>query len=506
MPRADRGPRPCIIAYKRTYFANIGRQLASADPTLLAAATLSACLAEARLEVESLSGAIYGNVYSAGLRQNPARRVLAHLARSRSASPESVFAVPAMSVNSVCNSSGEAVLCAARRILCGEGEVYAAGGFESMSRAAGVSVRGAAPMPPVCGAPQGGAASSASSDSMTLDGLADSGTGLSMGALADAALSGFITRKRSDEYAKTSCERRISYLRELEERRARDPTVIGLHVSRDAQPLPETEGKLLAPPSGPAPELDAQNLVYSARGVLRRLSGETIGLDPCVSPPLSCGLDHVDEGLPSAAIAGVVESPPADGPAGKPFALPPLADVLLSDTQIARYSPEKVPRLTPCFSPSGLNTAASSSAPCDGAATLLLASREAAERLGPDQPASELVAYASVACRPEEYALAPARAIREVLRQAGLSVEAIARFRINEAFAGVPLFCADQLGIELSRLNVTGDALAIGHPLGVSSCRALGDVHNELQPGEYGVASACNGGGGAVAFLIKRFR
>jgi len=520
MPRADHGSRPCILAYKRTYFANLNRQLSSVDPTLMAAATLSACIAEAQMGAADLAGVVYGNVYSAGLRQNPARRVLAHIARSVSDRPESVFSVPAMSINSVCNSSGEAVIDVVRRILCGEGEIYAAGGFESMSHASRVvtpawrdllsddvsdSTNAPEHQSSLTSAGANASTASASSrakpgstDSLVLDGLIDSLSGRTMGALADAALSGRISRTRSDEYAKASYEKRLQYLHKLTKQGADDPTTIGLYASYEGATSSDSEEPGVRVP----PVLTARNIVYSSTGMLHRLSGEVLGPAPRLTPG---GQDSHHITLPPALCSDPGENGVSQGLSlGQPGSLR-LAPVLLSDTQLERYAPEKIPKLPPCFSPDGLNTAATSSAPCDGAATLLLASRAVAESSAVSR-VSELIAYASVACHPENYALAPAEAIRTVLRQAGLAVDDVSRFRINEAFSGVPLFCVDELGIDPSRLNVTGDALAIGHPLGVSSCRALGDVHSELSVGEYGVASACNGGGGAVAFLIRRIR
>jgi acetyl-CoA C-acetyltransferase len=162
--------------------------------------------------------------------------------------------------------------------------------------------------------------------------------------------------------------------------------------------------------------------------------------------------------------------------------------------------------LRPAFEKEGTVTAANASKINDGAAALVLATAAEAERRGL-RPIGRLVAQATFSQQPEWFTTAPITAIRKALERAGLGVEAIDLFEINEAFAVVALACARELGIDHGKLNVRGGAVALGHPIGCSGARILVTLLDALaeRGGRYGCAGICIGGGEATAMVVERF-
>lgn len=176
-----------------------------------------------------------------------------------------------------------------------------------------------------------------------------------------------------------------------------------------------------------------------------------------------------------------------------------------TDEDIFKVIPEKIAKLPPVFEKEGLLTAANSSNLNDGAAVLLLASEEAVHKYQL-KPLAQIIGYADAAQAPEWFTTSPAIAIPKALKQAGLQLEDIDYFEINEAYASVILSMKELLGIPLDRTNIYGGAVAMGHPIGASGARILVTLTHVLQQEntEYGVAAICNGGGGASAVVIKR--
>jgi acetyl-CoA C-acetyltransferase len=113
-------------------------------------------------------------------------------------------------------------------------------------------------------------------------------------------------------------------------------------------------------------------------------------------------------------------------------------------------------------------------------------------------------AFADAACAPADFGTAPAAAIPIALKKAGLSKDDIAKWEVNEAFSAVALANAKILGLDAQKTNVRGGAVALGHALGSSGSRIIVTLVHLLQPGEYGCAAVCNGGGGASAIIVKR--
>jgi len=152
----------------------------------------------------------------------------------------------------------------------------------------------------------------------------------------------------------------------------------------------------------------------------------------------------------------------------------------------------------------GTVTAANASTLNDGASALILMSKEKMEELGL-KPLAKIISYADAAQNPEDFTTAPAKALPKALKKANLEVSDIDFFEFNEAFSVVGLANNKILGLDSSKVNVNGGAVALGHPLGSSGSRIIVTLINVLKQnnGKYGAAAICNGGGGASAIVIE---
>jgi acetyl-CoA C-acetyltransferase len=177
------------------------------------------------------------------------------------------------------------------------------------------------------------------------------------------------------------------------------------------------------------------------------------------------------------------------------------------DEEPGKVNFEKIPKLRPVFEKEGLVTAANASSLNDGAAALLVMSEEKAKQLG-YKPLVEILAQSSSAKAPIEFTTAPADAIAKVLKKAQLDKDKIDLFEINEAFAVVSLAVNKILGLDSSKINVNGGAVALGHPIGASGARILVTLIHEMKKRnvEYGLASLCIGGGEASALIVKDYK
>lgn len=165
---------------------------------------------------------------------------------------------------------------------------------------------------------------------------------------------------------------------------------------------------------------------------------------------------------------------------------------------------EKIPELKPAFSKEGTATAANSSTMNDGAAAVVLMSKEKAEKLGL-KPLAVIRGYADAEHAPEWFTTAPSLAVPKAVAKAGLTLGDIDYFELNEAFATVGIVNAQKMKVDPSRVNVNGGAVALGHPLGCSGARILVTLIHVLKQNQakYGAAGICNGGGGASAMVIE---
>jgi acetyl-CoA C-acetyltransferase len=165
---------------------------------------------------------------------------------------------------------------------------------------------------------------------------------------------------------------------------------------------------------------------------------------------------------------------------------------------------EKIPDLKPAFLPEGSVTAANASTMNDGAAALLLMSREKAEELGL-KPIARIISYADAEQAPQWFTTTPSLAVPKAVAKAGLKMEDISYFELNEAFAVVGIENSRRMKLDPARVNVNGGAVSIGHPLGCSGARIVVTLIHILKQNNarYGAAGICNGGGGASAMVIE---
>lgn len=174
------------------------------------------------------------------------------------------------------------------------------------------------------------------------------------------------------------------------------------------------------------------------------------------------------------------------------------------DEEYSSVKFEKIPTLRPVFQKEGTVTAANASTLNDGAAALILMSKEKMEALGL-KPLAKISGFADAAQEPEWFTTAPAKAMPIAAKNAGLSVSDLDYCELNEAFSVVGLANNKLLNLDASKVNVNGGAVSLGHPLGASGARIVVTLLHVLKQngGKFGGAGICNGGGGASAIVIE---
>lgn len=178
--------------------------------------------------------------------------------------------------------------------------------------------------------------------------------------------------------------------------------------------------------------------------------------------------------------------------------------VVSEDEEYKNLRADKVPGLKPAFQKDGTVTAANASKLNDGAAAVVLMSREMVEKTGV-KPLAKILSFADAQQAPEWFTTAPAKALPIAIEKAGLTTEKIDFFEINEAFSVVSIANNQLMKLDPSKVNVYGGAVSLGHPLGASGARILVTLLNVLRQegGKYGAAGICNGGGGASALVVE---
>lgn len=176
----------------------------------------------------------------------------------------------------------------------------------------------------------------------------------------------------------------------------------------------------------------------------------------------------------------------------------------LQDEEYSKVFFDKIPTLNPVFQKDGTVTAANASTMNDGAAALVLASGEYV-RANNIKPIARILSHADAAQAPEWFTTAPAKALPKAVERAGLTMNDIDFFEINEAFAVVSLANMQLMNLDAAKVNVYGGAVSLGHPLGASGARILVTLLNVLRQegGKYGAAGICNGGGAASAVVVE---
>tara|TARA_B100000768_G_scaffold60804_1_gene58883 strand:+ start:2434 stop:3615 length:1182 start_codon:yes stop_codon:yes gene_type:complete len=175
------------------------------------------------------------------------------------------------------------------------------------------------------------------------------------------------------------------------------------------------------------------------------------------------------------------------------------------DEEYTNVRLEKIPSLRAAFTKDGTVTAANASTINDGAAALVLMSKEKADELGL-KPLATVKGYADAAREPEWFTVAPSKALPKALAKAAVDISEVDFFEFNEAFSVVGLANMKLLGLNDSNVNVNGGAVSLGHPLGCSGARIVVTLLSVLEQnnGKIGAAAICNGGGGASALILER--
>ena len=180
------------------------------------------------------------------------------------------------------------------------------------------------------------------------------------------------------------------------------------------------------------------------------------------------------------------------------------AIIMNEDEEYKNVKMDKISSLRPVFQKEGTVTAANASTLNDGASALVLISKEKAEALGL-KPIAKIKSYADAAQAPEWFTTAPSKALPKAIDKAGLKINDIDFFEINEAFSVVAIANNKEMKLDATKVNINGGAVSLGHPLGSSGSRIIVTLINVLKQnnGKFGAAGICNGGGGASAMVIE---
>ena len=177
------------------------------------------------------------------------------------------------------------------------------------------------------------------------------------------------------------------------------------------------------------------------------------------------------------------------------------------DHVVLDSTPESLSELRTAFGPESLVTAGNASGVVDGAAAVVIKSASQASSDG-DYPLARIVSWGIVGLEPAIMAYGPVPSSRLALKKAGLTIEDIDRWEINEAFAGQAVACIKDLGLDIEKVNVNGGAVGLGHPLAATGTRLVLTLAHELRrcEGKYGVATACIGGGQGIAMILESIK
>ncbi len=392
-----------IIDAVRTPIGRYGGALATVRPDDLAALVIRSIVERNRLDGALVEDVVFGCANQAG----EDNRNVARMALLLAGLP---VEVAGLTVNRLCGSGLQAVNTAAHAIAAGDGEVFIAGGVESMTRSPYVMLKPE-------GAYQRGAPT-----------------------VEDTTLGWrFVNPRMQAMYPPIS-------LGETAERVASQH-----HVTRERQ--------------------DAFALESQRRAAAAIEGGR-----------------FTDQLIP-------VEVPGRKG----------AVTVVERDEHLRDTSIEALAALRPAFAKDGTVTAGNSSGINDGASALLLVEAERARALGL-RPMARVVSTAVAGVHPDVMGMGPVPAVRKALGRAGLGVDDIDLFEVNEAFASQSVACADELGLDLARVNPNGGAIALGHPLGASGARLMTMLVHELRRtgGRFGLATMCIGVGQGIATIVER--
>ncbi len=174
------------------------------------------------------------------------------------------------------------------------------------------------------------------------------------------------------------------------------------------------------------------------------------------------------------------------------------------DEEFSKVLFEKIPSLKPVFEKDGTVTAANASSLNDGAAALILMSKEKADKLGL-KPIAKILGFGEAAQEPKWFTTSPSLSIPKALKNAGITPDKVDFYEINEAFSVVSIANNQKLNLDPKKVNIWGGAVSLGHPIGCSGARIVTTLINVLQKNnaKIGVTGICNGGGGASSLVIE---
>jgi 3-oxoadipyl-CoA thiolase len=395
---------PWIVDAVRTPFGRYGGALGAVRPDDLAAAVVSAVVERSGIEPALVEDVVLGCANQAGEDNRNVARMAALLAGLP-------VEVAGQTVNRLCGSGLQAVNSVAHAIQAGDGDVFIAGGVESMTRSPYAMLKPAEPF------------------ARGTQELVDTTLGWR-----------FVNPRMAEAYPPIS-------LGETAERVAERWS-----VGRERQ--------------------DAFALESQRRAIAAIEAGRFDGQLVPITVPQRKG---------DPVVVDRDEHPRAD------------------------TSAEALARLRPAFVKDGSVTAGNSSGINDGASALLLVEGERAAELGL-RPMARIVATAVAGVHPDVMGIGPVPAVRRALARAGLDVADLDLVEINEAFASQSVACMDELGLDPTRTNVNGGAIALGHPLGASGARLMTMLVHELArtDGRYGLATMCIGVGQGIATVLER--
>ena len=439
-----------VLGLARTPFGRLGGGLSSLEATTLGAAALVAAIERSGVDPAEIEHVIMGHVLQAGAGQNPARQTGFKSGLAKTTTAETV--------NKVCASGLLAVVNAARLINEGSNAVVAAGGMESMSNA-----------PYLLKEARGGYrfGDGRLIDAMIHDGLWDYYFPMTMATQGSKVANELaLTREEQDRFAYESHRR-----------------------TQEAQ----TNGKL----SG---EIVPLRVAAKQKGkiVVDKLPEPARERVPVAAGSSNAGADAVWAHQPSKEFT-------LNYGEWAPFVTGDVPSTLVDRDESVRAdaSLESMAKLKP-LEKDGTITAGNAPGVNDGAAALILASREYAAQHGRDILGT-ILDHATVGWDSPYIALTPAMAVQKLLHKTGVGVEQIDVWEINEAFSAVALTSARKIGIDPAKINKLGGAVAMGHPIGASGARLVGTVVNQLRQrgGGLGIAAICSGGGQGDALLIR---
>jgi acetyl-CoA C-acetyltransferase len=246
------------------------------------------------------------------------------------------------------------------------------------------------------------------------------------------------------------------------------------------------------------------NMIQTAENLAKQYGISREDVDAFASSSFAKAVAAQESGFLAGEIVPVItEKFELDGYKARGIRLQGKVTEVATDTHPRLSPPEVLAKLKPVYE-GGVQTGGNSSALVDAAAACVVASGAYATAQG-KRPLARVVAAAAVGVPPEIMGIGPAPAIRLLLERTGLKLDDIARFEINEAQGAQTLAVGRELGLDLSKLNVNGGAIALGHPLAATGVRLTLTLARELQRSgqKYGISSACVGGGQGIALLIE---